>query len=295
MRILVAQLHTAVHAPLHSTWVGVGVVTRRDGALVLVLKTTHSFAGAGLTLAAEQVAIDDADLVANSEDVERTPSARRGPLEPLRTDTGVLLLRTAEGNGRIELLRTMPRIVMVHRQLGHGEIDCELDAAWLDAASARCVFRWRAVLDPGGARADLERVIVAFEEAASRDLADLARNLAHASWGFAAERGVCPPAPADADESDALQMARFEAAAGSAAADPSIDVERYARISGELARGEPRHTVLDRHGFDELAWMVEERSWLDTLARDASRGDGSLALRLDALRSSIAAPKEGLQ
>jgi hypothetical protein len=70
---------------------------------------------------------------------------------------------------------------------------------------------------------------------------------------------------------------------------PALSLERYARIKVELwGRDDPRG-VLDRHGVDEVDWLVHERRQASLLAGEAREGRCDLAL---ALAAALAAARD---
>lgn len=61
---------------------------------------------------------------------------------------------------------------------------------------------------------------------------------------------------------------------------PMSTLERYATISAELAEGKPkREEVLQRHGFDEERWLLEERAIWESIAEQAKNRDTTMVVR----------------
>ena len=78
---------------------------------------------------------------------------------------------------------------------------------------------------------------------------------------------------------------------------PRVPIERYARVSAELAEWpDKREDTLKRHGFKEERYLLEERCWLERFAADAVEGHGELAAYFGELfvaeQDKLATPEE---
>jgi len=154
------------------------------------------------------------------------------------------------------------------------------DTLWIDTDRELLVLVFRGVLPvPSLDAPEIEQITLAL--APIDDLPtwpDVLRDL---------DRGAFEPAAelSDFDEDAGPDLADEEAALGRYATwaetkAPSISLETYALISAALAEGgEGRTETLRRHGFDEDAWMLEERGWLTRMADAATQGDTQPAAR----------------
>ena len=145
------------------------------------------------------------------------------------------------------------------------------DTVHVDTDFERIVLVWRGALPLSIRVHDLDRVIVglAREEPRAALLGEddpLFRGLPRGTVSFAIEEHEIEGDP------DELELARWEVLEHSA--DPELPLERYATISAELAEDRPpRAEVLEKHGFDERTWAIEERAWTERLAFAAAEDD----------------------
>ncbi len=170
-------------------------------------------------------------------------------------------------------------------------IHVDLDGRFIDLV-------WRGLVNSSrDPRKQIDRILVGFAsdeqfdgletddpvERFGHPLAELPRG----RFGYAWERedvleGKEPP-PLPEEE---LEMARYEAFAGSSAPSPTLTLAEHAAISaklleipygseGSIRHGEERAELLRRNGFDEYEWSLEERAHIDRLAalpEDATGG-----------------------
>lgn len=180
------------------------------------------------------------------------------------------------------------------------ELVLALDTVWIDARTRRLALVWRGVLALPF-YGSVERLYVHVDDA--RDPAGWDRILRRAARGdlcFAMTRELRTAEPTTEEERDALAEARWDLALQDRAPEPLLPLERYAAISAELAEGrEPRAVVLERHGFAEPSWLVEERGWLEALAEGAEDGDATLAADYSEAfvkaQDALAGPEEELR
>jgi hypothetical protein len=154
-------------------------------------------------------------------------------------------------------------------------IPLALDAFLVDADFQRLALTWRGpvphrFVDHGR----VERFLVSIERTREPRSVEAIRSATpRGHFFFAAEETD----DVDGDPEE-LDVARYEALEHAAA--PSIGLERYAQVTAELAeKTEPRERVLDRHGFDEHTWTIEERAWMQRMAERVREGDGTEANR----------------
>ncbi len=102
------------------------------------------------------------------------------------------------------------------------------------------------------------------------------------------ELGVA--AAPDEIEAARLQVAALEAIAEKA--QPTLSLAEYAGLSAELAeQPKERATVLERHGWSDAHWMVEEKAWVEKMGDALMAGDGRLAAEFGEL---FVAAQDGL-
>ena len=238
--------------------------------------------GPAFSIALLEPVVDDAD----SADIymSAVPMMRCGSVAA--GDVIELMGLSARGKRRLRLpsmqpVLTAPALAEIVPQL----MTC--DTVWLDTDNERCVLVWRAAFDTLGG---VEQLTLGFVDGEG----DLARG----HFFYAAQRHDLSSEPKpDTDEADRLRMARYETLADIDGPQPSITLERYAIITAELAeQREPREDVLARHGFDEDAWLLEERGWLERMAGDALTGDATVAAQFGDLfveaQGELARPEE---
>lgn len=219
--------------------------------------------------------------------------------EPLAADDEVELVGlSARGPRRLRLPSWVPFAIVVFERGDLVQAPLVLDTLALD------VDRDVATLDFRGLVAlrehdSVEMLIVTLEPAREpRSIHAIRAALARGWFGFAAtETSPSPDPEPGTDEPERVERARWEARAAEEPAEPGMPLETYARISAELAeKREPRADVLARHGLDEGAYFVEERAWLQAIARLAMDGDATLAARYGELfvqaQDALATPEE---
>jgi hypothetical protein len=212
---------------------------------------------------------DDDDERGEGSGFQSAARAQQG--RPIRADEAIELtgLSREEQSLVVELPGLAPRVFTED-----GPVELRADTLWIDTDRERLVVVWRGRL-PAGTR----RIVASLErDRAPRSIEAIRRELPRGSVGRAIEEeDLRPDAPAPSPEE--LLMARYESW-GQEAAEPSIPLEVYAATSAELAEArEPRGDVLQRRRLDEGAWALEERAWLEKMARGANKGDGTLAVR----------------
>lgn len=192
-------------------------------------------------------------------------------------------------------------VVVVTVDLVEGDertVEMFLDTIWIDLDDGRIELVHRGDLPlPGRDLAVVERVVVSIERAeARRDpiwrQADTQRG--HVSWAATERDGG--KEPRHDRENPTLIAARYRTWA-SVAPEPRVPLPTYTRIAAELAeRPADRAEVLRRHDFTEDRWMVEERSWLERIAKESLAGEHALAATYAALyeeaQAALASPEE---
>lgn len=181
-------------------------------------------------------------------------------------------------------------------------VDLVCDTLWIDADREIAVLVWRGVIEAPNHGRDIERIVLSLSRS-GEELDPEARrsSLMRGLFGFAVREDDPPGAhqPLDEDEEELLTMERY----GTWEADappPRRSLEQYAAISAELAEWpQDRGETLARHDFDEDSWAVEERGWLETMARAAMDGDAGLAERYGDLfveaQDALSTPAEQTQ
>lgn len=170
------------------------------------------------------------------------------------------------------------------------------DTVWIDTDRELLVMVYRGLTEVPSLELDgVTQVTLALGEGGERPaLADVQKDLARGVFEAAVElsdfEDDARPAP------EAALFARYEALARSV--EPTISLETYALVSASLAEGKgPRHETLERHGFDEDTFLIEERGWLTRMGDAAMSGDTAPATRYGELfveaQDRLAGPGEG--
>jgi hypothetical protein len=203
---------------------------------------------------------------------------RRGALR----DDAVLVVEGARPEGPIELrLPGLRPLVEVDLYDGESDVACPLETVWidLDAGALALVFRGEVPL-PRQTVASVHRVMASLEQRGIERTrphrhADTQRG--DVGWAQVATGGgaVIPADPED-PRIDAAVVETW----GTPAPEPRIPIDRFARVGAELAE-DPRAkpTVLDANGFTERTWMIEERAWLERIAKRSLSSGPELAAR----------------
>jgi hypothetical protein len=162
-----------------------------------------------------------------------------------------------------------------------GAVEMRCDTVWIDADEGLCVVTWRGAFEVDRSR-DVDRLVVSMERAGAERTPEARRAaLQRGRFGFAAS--MDDPLGHDARderERDRIAMARY-ATWQSAAPPPRLSLERYATLAATLAdRSDRRAATLQDHGLDEDRFLVEERAWLEKIARSAMDGDAGPANEL---------------
>lgn len=171
-----------------------------------------------------------------------------------------------------------------------------LDTLWIDTDEAVGALVWRALV-PLADNDVVERVVLSLERpGAHRDaqtrLADTQRG--HVHYAFTEEDAHAKrPPPA----TDPVLEYHKHMTWGETAPEPRIELETYATVSAALAETpKERDKVLERYGFDEEKWMIEERAWLELFAVDAMEQKGELGAHYGELflraQDALATPEE---
>ena len=144
--------------------------------------------------------------------------------------------------------------------------------------------------------ASVGRLAVSLERG-PRSWGEILRSAARGTFSISAGPDEAGGPPRDDDERERVAAARADLALGALPPEPTVSLADYARISAELGEQRaPRAEVLARHQLDELGWMLEERGWLEGIARQAAAGDEAPAAeygaRFVAAQDALAEPHE---
>lgn len=157
------------------------------------------------------------------------------------------------------------------------ELATRLDTIHLDADAGQLTATWRGVIGPLSTPDAIRRLVVSLdrigvERSAGERLVDTQRGDVHFAWTEDdAARGEPPP-----KEHPLLDLHRY-LSWGEVAPEPRVPLETYAKVSAEVAEWPDRRSqTLERHGFSDARWMIEERAWLERFAANAVDGRGEL-------------------
>ena len=152
-----------------------------------------------------------------------------------------------------------------------------LDTVWLDVDSGQCSLVWRGILEPFGEIAQIDRLVVSMERTgeereARQRLSDLQRGKVSFAWTEEdVEEGRPPPV-----NHLALDHARAMLANGPSA-EPRLELATFAALSAALVEWpQQRSSILGRHQLSIDAFEIEERAWMERIARDGLEGEGAL-------------------
>jgi hypothetical protein len=161
------------------------------------------------------------------------------------------------------------------------EVELFCDTLILDTDRELCMVLWRGEIPVSSwAAHEVGQLTVALLPSDAPDAIDGALRELPRGHFFYARSPVDfePGAPPVPEISNQLTMARYASWSNPQGPEPTISLQRYAEISAELAeQREPRGKALERHGFDEDRWTLEERAWVETIAGGGVEGEGSVA------------------
>jgi hypothetical protein len=172
-----------------------------------------------------------------------------------------------------------------------------LDTILVDADAQRGAIVWRATAGPYASLVDVDRILVSMElVGAERSMPERRSDTQRGKVGFAMTEDDARLGREPAKEDPRIRYEELRTW-GEIAPEPRIPIDRYAAVSAELAEWpDKRATTLERHGFDEGTWGVEERGWLERFASDAMDGKGELATYYGTLflaaQDRLASPEE---
>lgn len=217
---------------------------------------------------------------ASFDEFNAAPAERRLP--DLAPDATITLEGLAPGRARLDL--RLPGIAPIVTIDGAGDPDravlMRCDTLWIDTDREILALVWRGAAAIAGGAPDVARIVVSVEpRGAERAPEDRLAALQRGRLGFAVrEQDLTGEAPPIGDVEEAtLNIARYRTWA-SKAPPPSLPLAEYAQLAALLAeQPDARSTTLARHGLDEDRFMIEERAWLERMARAAGDGDATLA------------------
>ena len=159
------------------------------------------------------------------------------------------------------------------------------DTLILDNVACTLTMVWRAQIGLDALATPGHRLIVSMEDVNNgRMLQELDRDLQRGHYARAVtEAEVDIPADVEDHEVIAARYKSFDLTP-----DPALPLERYATVSAELSlKREARAAVLEKHGLNEMTWLLEERAWLERVANAMSRGDLDTPVKItDAVRAA---------
>lgn len=179
----------------------------------------------------------------------------------------------------LELPALTVRVTLIAALWGDHELPMRCDTLAIDTEARRITLTFRGDVEVTQDGREIRRIIASVERRGEeRTDPDRLAYLQRGTVAFAAEpEDLEPGAPPIPDEHPRLTAARY-ATWRSKAPPPQLVLDDYTRVAVELAeQREARATVLARYGFDEDRWTIEERGWLEAMARDALQGDVRLA------------------
>jgi hypothetical protein len=258
----------------------------------------------------DELEADEVDLIADEqveeedelawEDLSRTPSLRERGTQYAAAhltcsfpapDAVIELEGLTRSGGKSVLRLPNHRVLVVVEGADELTYDVEMtiDTIVVDTDTFRVSVVWR-----GQAPEDVfdlpdARIIVALApDDAVPPLHDVYRHLPRGWFSRAAippdAEDILPP-----DEPDVgLEAARLMTMRWTP--DPLLDLEGYARLRAELtASPSQRKAILERHGFDEDGWQLEERAWLDVVGKALAAGELD---EVDAFNKTVSAALE---
>ena len=198
---------------------------------------------------------------------------------------------------RLQLPGVVPIVSADLEGIDATPIEMRCDTLELDTDVESVTLTFRGVLGPLASIDQVRRIVLSLERLGlERDpldrLSDTQRGTVHFAWTEDdASKGIPPP------QDDAMLELHRLLTAGEAAPEPRVPIERYATVTAELAEWPDRRDgTLDRHGFTEMLWLLEERCWLERFARDATEGDNALVMHFGELflqeQDRLSSPEE---
>ncbi|MCC6556392.1 MAG: DUF2169 domain-containing protein [Polyangiaceae bacterium] len=219
----------------------------------------------------------------------------------LPPDARIVLEGLTRGRDRAEVaLPGLAPVVSVSRGASPDEgVVLRCDTLWIDASRELVALVWRGDVDASDAAGDVSRIVVSLERSgAERAPEDRLAATQRGRFGFAERASDVEggQAPAGEEERARIELARYQTWA-SRAPPPRMPLADYVRLAALLAeQPAARGAALARHDLDEDRYAIEERAWLEKMARAAGEGDVTLADEYSRLyaeaQEEIAAPVE---
>jgi hypothetical protein len=171
-----------------------------------------------------------------------------------------------------------------------------LDTVWIDTDRGVVTLVWRGAVELFEDLHERSRIALSIERAGHERTEEARRSaLMRGHFGFAVRAEDTRLALTEED-AERLQAARYMTWQADAPP-PRLSLDAYAAIAAELAeQPNARAATLARHALDEDRFAIEERAWLEAIARSAMEGDASLAeqhaLALERAQAALARPGE---
>lgn len=208
-----------------------------------------------------------------------SPAQRATRLRPL--DEIELFGLTPAGRETIALPVLKPWVLAFRARINQASA-MVLDTMQIDTTSRQVVTTYRSRFDAKKYTPPVEWLGLELNDSGGRPNWDaFSPELSRGRFFYASQRDHLDTAPRpDTGEQEHLDGIRMSSMGTERAPEPRLTLEKYAVLSAELAeKREPREEVLERNGFDEQTWLVEERGWLERMGDAAMAGDGTLAAR----------------
>ena len=158
------------------------------------------------------------------------------------------------------------------------------DTLVLDTDLNTITLTWRGQVTQDLLATPMVRLVVGLRPSGANGLlSQLYRDLQRGHFSRAEVMGGAPD-PCGPDGRD-LELELARAATFDMTPDPSLSMEEYSRVAAALGTGDDRDVVLGNFSLDQDSWMLEERGWMDRIARAMSRGDHELPMQMDAMMS----------
>ena len=268
--------------------VGVAFHPGAPGRLVIAVKATFDYGAREVRWADAQEPIADRDFGPPRDHVavsvtaggpyrvlhDGLPVERRGEIE---SDATLAL----EGPAQAEItLRGLAPAVSVSRVGAEETVRMRCDGLQIDVGRSIAALVWRGVVELTRDVREIDRIAVSVERTgAERAPEDRLAALQRGRFGFAIwdDDRAADAEARDEEERARLVMARHRTWA-SKAPPPRMPLAEYVRVAARLAeQPDARARTLERHDLTEDRFTIEERAWLEAVARAAGDGDVTLA------------------
>jgi hypothetical protein len=223
-----------------------------------------------------------ADVLMTGHAFPNEPPQSIGEFTELLPDALLVLEGVTRDQSRtgIQLPGLAPQVTVTRGAVPDEEVIMRCDTLWITTGLELLSLVWRGDVDVSEEAGDVSLILVSVERSgAERAPDDRLAAMQRGRFVFA-ERASDPEGgevQVSDEERARITLARYQTWA-SKAPPPRMPLAEYVRLAALLAEQPAwRAATLAQHDLDEDRFTIEERAWLEKMAREAGDGDVTLA------------------